>query len=60
MRLLQMTRIVTKQIQMNKKYIQEVLVLKSVNYLCRPHAILPDTGVSTISDYVFLMHQTDK
>lgn len=37
-------------------------MLRSINYLCRPHAILHDTGVSKspVCDYVLLMHQTDK
>lgn len=40
-----------------------MLILRSINYLCRPHAILYDTGVSKspACDYVpLLMHQTDK
>lgn len=37
-------------------------MLRSINYLCRPHAIIHDTGVSKspVCDYVLLMHQTDK
>lgn len=37
-------------------------MLRSINYLCRPHAFLHDIGVneSPVCDYILLMHQTDK
>lgn len=41
-----------------------MLILRSINYLGRPHAVLHDIGVSEspACDYVplLLMHQTDK